>query len=40
MLLPGDGVPRRDKALHETCFGCHVPAMTHDYVFARYAPVP
>jgi len=27
-----------DKALHETCFGCHVPAMDHDFVFARYAP--
>jgi Cytochrome P460 len=29
-----------DKALHETCFGCHVPAKDHDFVFARYAPAP
>jgi hypothetical protein len=29
-----------DKALHEACFGCHVPAKDHDYVFARYAPAP
>src|SRR5271154_5352670 len=27
-----------DKALHETCFPCHVPAKDHDYVFTRYAP--
>jgi hypothetical protein len=40
MLLAGDGVPRRDKALHEACFGCRVPAMDQDYVFARYAPAP
>jgi hypothetical protein len=26
-----------DKALHETCFPCHVPAKDHDYVFTRYA---
>jgi len=26
-----------DKALHETCFPCHVPAKDRDYVFARYA---
>jgi hypothetical protein len=26
-----------DKALHETCFACHVPAKDHDYVFTRYA---
>jgi hypothetical protein len=32
-----DGKPG-DKALHETCFPCHVPAKDHDYVFARYAP--
>jgi len=29
-----------DKALHETCFGCHLPAKDHDFVFARYSPVP
>jgi len=29
-----------DKALHETCFGCHQPAKGHDFVFARYAPAP
>jgi hypothetical protein len=27
-----------DKALHETCFTCHMPAKDRDYVFARYAP--
>jgi hypothetical protein len=27
-----------DKALHEKCFPCHVPAKERDYVFARYAP--
>jgi hypothetical protein len=32
-----DGKPG-DKALHETCFPCHVPAKDHDYVFTRYAP--
>jgi hypothetical protein len=26
-----------DKALHETCFPCHIPAKDRDYVFARYA---
>jgi Cytochrome P460 len=31
-----DGKPG-DKALHETCFPCHVPAKDRDYVFARYA---
>ena len=31
-----DGKPG-DKALHETCFPCHVPAKDHDYVFTRYA---
>jgi hypothetical protein len=29
-----------DRALHETCFGCHVPARDHDFVFARYALAP
>lgn len=29
-----------DEALHNTCFGCHVPAKDHDYVFTRYAPTP
>jgi hypothetical protein len=32
-----DGKPG-DKALHETCFPCHVPAKDHDYVFTHYAP--
>ncbi len=32
-----DGKPG-DKALHETCFSCHIPAKDHDYVFTRYAP--
>ena len=27
-----------DKALHEACFPCHVPAKDRDYVFTRYAP--
>jgi hypothetical protein len=27
-----------DKALHETCFACHVPAKDRDYVFTYYAP--
>jgi hypothetical protein len=31
-----DGKPG-DKALHETCFPCHVPAKDRDFVFARYA---
>jgi hypothetical protein len=32
-----DGKPG-DKALHETCFACHIPAKDRDYVFTRYAP--
>ena len=27
-----------EKALHETCFPCHMPAKDRDYVFTRYAP--
>jgi hypothetical protein len=27
-----------DKALHEACFPCHIPAKDRDYVFTRYAP--
>ena len=34
-----DGRPG-DEALHKACFGCHVPAKAHDYVFAHYAPQP
>ena len=34
-----DGKPG-DEALHKTCFPCHQPANAHDYVFARYAPMP
>jgi Cytochrome P460 len=32
-----DGHPG-DKALHQTCFPCHLPAKDRDYVFTRYAP--
>src|SRR5271163_3957404 len=32
-----DGKPG-DKALHQTCFPCHIPAKDRDYVFTRYAP--
>jgi Cytochrome P460 len=32
-----DGKPG-DKALHDTCFPCHIPAKDHDYVFTHYAP--
>jgi Cytochrome P460 len=32
-----DGKPG-DKALHETCFPCHVPAKDRDYIFTHYAP--
>jgi hypothetical protein len=34
-----DGKPG-DEALHKACFGCHVPAKAHDYVFAHYARQP
>jgi hypothetical protein len=34
-----DGKPG-DKALHETCFGCHVPAQEHDFVYTSYALAP
>jgi len=27
-----------DKALHEACFACHIPAKDRDYVFTHYAP--
>ena len=27
-----------DAATIKTCFPCHVPAKTHDFVFTRYAP--
>lgn len=29
-----------NQALHETCFPCHAPGKSHDYVFTRYAPTP
>ncbi len=32
-----DGKPG-NKALHEACFACHVPAKDRDYVFTHYAP--
>ncbi len=28
------------KALHETCFPCHIPVKDRDYVFAHYASAP
>jgi Cytochrome P460 len=28
------------KALHQTCFACHLPAKDHDFIFARYQPAP
>ena len=34
-----DGKPG-DRALHETCFPCHVPAKAHDFVFTHYARSP
>jgi hypothetical protein len=33
-----DGSPEAPAAKHEACFGCHVPAKEHDYIFTRYAP--
>jgi hypothetical protein len=32
-----DGNPA-DEALHKTCFPCHEPAKSRDFVFTRYAP--
>jgi hypothetical protein len=32
-----DGKPA-DEATHKACFGCHVPAKDHDFVFTSYAP--
>ena len=32
-----DGKPA-DEALHNTCFACHVPAKTRDFIFTQYAP--
>jgi hypothetical protein len=34
-----DGKPG-DEALHKTCFPCHQPVASRDYVFAHYAPTP
>jgi hypothetical protein len=31
-----DGVPA-DEALHNTCFACHVPVKTRDFIFTQYA---
>jgi len=31
-----DGKPA-DEALHNTCFACHVPVKTRDFVFTNYA---
>jgi hypothetical protein len=33
----GGGNPA-PAAKHEACFGCHVPAKEHGYIFTRYAP--
>jgi len=27
-----------NEALHQTCYGCHLPAKDRDFVFTRYAP--
>ena len=32
-----DGKPA-DEAMHKTCFPCHEPAKTRDFVFTQYAP--
>src|ERR687897_875493 len=32
-----DGKPA-DGAVHNTCFSCHVPAKSRDFVFTQYAP--
>jgi Cytochrome P460 len=32
-----DGNPA-NASKHEACFGCHLPAKEHDYIFTRYAP--
>jgi len=32
-----DGKPA-DEALHNTCFACHVPVKTRDFIFTQYAP--
>jgi hypothetical protein len=34
-----DGKPG-DEALHKTCFPCHQPVASRDYIFAHYAPTP
>jgi hypothetical protein len=34
-----DGKPA-DEALLKTCFPCHEPAKTRDFVFTRYSPSP
>jgi len=33
-----DGDPSADAAKLKTCFPCHVPAKSRDFVFTRYAP--
>jgi hypothetical protein len=32
-----DGKPA-DEAQHNTCFACHVPVKTRDFIFTHYAP--
>jgi hypothetical protein len=27
-----------NEALHNTCYGCHLPAKDRDFIFTRYAP--
>jgi hypothetical protein len=29
-----------NEALHQACFGCHLPAKDRDYIFTHYAPTP
>jgi len=34
-----DGIPA-NETVHKTCFSCHEPVKTRDFVFTRYAPTP
>lgn len=34
-----NGVPA-DEAKHKTCFSCHVPVKSRDFIFTQYAPTP
>ncbi len=35
-----NGKPDADEKLLKTCFPCHVPVKSRDYVFTQYAPTP